>query len=107
MLLSTGVCFVAVYNDESLGAKVKVYLQPELDDSTTVNDSGFYSEGLSRHDSNSSGLHKRDSLGSHSSDSAPATETELVLGMLSVAPETSWVTMDTKIGNIFMVSYFK
>ena len=98
--------FIAVYTDESPGAAVKVYLQPELDDVTTVNDSGFYSEGLS-HGSNTSGFHKRDSLGSHSSDSAHATETALVLGTLSVAPETSWVTMDTKIGNIFMVSYIE
>ncbi len=90
----------AVYIDESPGAKVKVYLQPELDEPIpVVNDSGFYGgDGLSRHSSNSSGLH-RDSC---SSDIV--TEGGLILGTLSVAPETSWVTMDTKIGNIFMVS---
>ncbi len=76
-------------------------LQPELDEPVpVVNDSGFYGgDGLSRHSSNSSGLH-RDSC---SSDIV--TEGGLILGTLSVAPETSWVTMDTKIGNIFMVSY--
>ena len=75
-------------------------LQPELDEPVpVVNDSGFYGgDGLSRHSSNSSGLH-RDSC---SSDIV--TEGGLILGTLSVAPETSWVTMDTKIGNIFMVS---
>ena len=31
-------------------------------------------------------------------------EERTVLGTLSIAPEISWVTMDTKIGDIFMVS---
>ncbi len=90
--------YIAVYLDESPGAKVKVCLQPELEDPVAMsNDSGFYGDGLSRHGSNNSGLH-RDSCSSDNSDA------NLVLGTLSVAPETSWVTMDTKIGNIFMVS---
>ncbi len=91
--------FVTVYTDESQGAKVNVYLQPEIENQVaTSNDSGFYGEGLSRHSSNSSELH-RDSVSSEE-----GSEGRLVLGTLSVAPETSWVTMDTKIGNIFMVS---
>lgn len=95
-----------VFEDTTPGAKVKVYLQPEVLDTPSgpsVNDSGYHGDAFSRQ--LSSGMH-RDSIGSHSdcSSQGESSETSFPLGMLSVAPEASWVTVDTKICDILTVS---
>ena len=95
-----------MFEDSNPGAKVKVHLQPEVLDIPSgpgVNDSGYHGDAFSRQ--LSSGMH-RDSIGSHSdcSSQGESTESSFPLGTLSVAPEASWVTMDTKVCDIFMVS---
>ena len=90
-----------MFQDEHQGVKTKVILQPEFDSYGIGNDSGFHSDVLSPHSSTSSSIH-RDSVSSHSDDGEVGGK-PLVLGMLSVAPEISWVTMDSKICDIFMV----
>ena len=97
-----------MFDDASPGAKVKVLLQPEVLDTPSgpgVNDSGYHGDIFSRQLSSQLGGH-RDSIGSHSdcSSTGESSETNFPLGMLSVAPEASWVTMDTKICDIFSVS---
>ena len=97
-----------VFEDTSPGAKVKVLLVPEMLETTSglgVNDSGYHGDNFSRQ--LSSGLHHRDSIGSHSdcSSQGESSEATYPLGMLSVAPEISWVTMDTKISDMFAVSF--
>lgn len=99
----------AVFDDSSPGAKVKVLLMPEMLDMPSgpgVNDSGYHGDTFSRQLSNQLGSSHRDSIGSHSdcSSTGESNETNFPLGMLSVAPEASWVTMDTKICDIFSVS---
>ena len=91
----------AVYEDCGPGAKANVLLQP---DSYNFhgNDSGYHGDTLSsRHSSG------RDSLSSEDSSShgnVDESETgEIILGEISIAPEHSWVTMDTKISDVFMV----
>ena len=83
-------------------------LQPEVLDTPSgpgVNDSGYHGDIFSRQLSSQLGSH-RDSIGSHSdcSSTGESSETNFPLGTLSVAPEASWVTMDTKICDIFSVS---
>ena len=97
-----------MYDDDSPGAKVKVLLLPEALDAPSgpgVNDSGYHGDAFSRQLINQLSSH-RDSIGSHSdcSSTGESSETNFPLGMLSVAPEASWVTMDTKICDIFSVS---
>lgn len=89
--------------------KVKVLLQPEVLEQPPgpgVNDSGYHGDILGRRGSIGSGSAHRDSIGSHSDCSSQCENAESIfpLGMLSVAPEASWVTMDTKICDIFTVS---
>lgn len=101
-------CSLAVYDDENQGSKVKVYLKANLVDGVvSLNDSGSYSNNARHHSSSStSSINNRDSLSSHSDCSnhhGDNSQNRIILGDLSVTPEASWVTMDTKIGNIFMV----
>ena len=94
-----------MFDDNSPGAKIKVVLQPEVLDTPStgpgVNDSGYHGDALLRQLSS-----HRDSIGSHSdcSSTGESGEGNFPLGMLSVAPEASWITMDTKICDIFTVS---
>ena len=68
-----------------------------------VNDSGYHSDIFRQF--GTAGAH-RDSIGSHSdcSSQGECSEGTVPLGMLSIALEASWVTMDTKICDIIMVS---
>ena len=96
-----------MFEDTTPGAKVKVLLQPETLDTTSgpgVNDSGYHGDNFTRQ--LSSGLHHRDSIGSHSDCSSQGESSDALypLGMLSVPPEVSWVTMDTRICDILGVS---
>ena len=96
--------------DETPGAKVKVLLMPEVlevPSGPNVNDSGYHGDMFSRQ--LSSGTHHRDSIGSHSDCSSQGESSEggYPLGVISIPPEVSWVTMDTKICDVFAVSCIK
>ena len=103
------VCCV-VFEDDSPGARAQVILHIDTNETSSpvnekVNDSGYYSDLLSRLGNGISG-HKwsHDSISSDSSNHGDDDNEQLVLGTISVPPEISWISMDSKIGDIFRVS---
>ena len=102
-----------VYEDLSAGARAEVIListSTEISTRPSGTDSGYYGDILGRHgiiggikwgsDSNTSNVSSNS--GNHDSESSE----EFILGTLSVPPEISWVNMDDKVEQIFMVCMY-
>ena len=96
-----------MYDDTEPGARAEVILFIDTNEPrpAPANDSGYYGDILGRNKWNRD---SRDSMASSvSSDSGNHSDDaceQFILGTLSVAPEISWVNMDTKVGEIFHVS---
>ena len=95
-----------MYDDPEPGARAEVILFIDTNEGTKApaNDSGYYGDLFSRHGipSNKWG---RESVGSCDSGNHGDDGTEqFILGTLSISPEISWVSMDSKVADIFLVS---
>lgn len=100
-----------MYDDPQPGARAEVILFIDTNEAKPpapgpANDSGYYGDLLGRHGNGSKW--RPDSMASStSSDSGnhgDEANEQFVLGMLSIPPELSWVSMDSKVAEIFHVS---
>lgn len=102
---------IAVYKDESPGARAEVILVSTTNDAParpTGNDSGYYGDILGRHGNMGNSKWGRESVSSSlSSDSGNHDNEngeEFIMGTVGVPPEISWVAMDSKVEWIVMVN---
>lgn len=99
-----------VYDDPTEpGARAEVVLFIDTNEATTkspANDSGYYGDLLSRQGSGGKPWNRDSVASSVSSDSGnhgDEANEPFILGTLSISPELSWVSMDTKVAEIFHV----
>ncbi len=95
---------IAVYDDPEPGARAEIILFIDTNESrpAPANDSGYYGDILGRNKWNRDSL--ASSVSSDSGNNGDEACEQFILGTLSVAPEISWVSMDSKVGEIFHVS---